>query len=201
MINFQERYLVDAQGQRLGVFLDMADYQKILAALTKLESLDEPADVSEPRHSVKELLDLALADRHPTTFTVEQQLFVAVVLRDQVELIEQMQRALRDCGVASPLPEECVACYDDLEVAARNTVTKEVSTQPTLLDVLDQVISQKEVKWVNYQNQLLLVVGPLEEEALLEALEDCIDNANADAALREGGETIPWEQVVKELGL
>lgn len=201
MINVQERYLVDAQGQRLGVFLDLADYQKIQEALAKLESLDEPSLISEPRHSVKELLDLALADRHPTTFTVAPQLFVAVVLRDQVELIEQMQRALRDFGVALPLPEEPVRCYDDLEVATLNLVTKEVSTQPTLLDLLDQVVSQKKPKWVNYQNQLLLVVGPLEEEALLEALEDCIDNANADAALREGGEPIPWEQVVKELGL
>jgi len=116
-------------------------------------------------------------------------------------LIEQLQRALKDFGVELSLPEEPVTCYDDLEVAALNTVMKEVSTQPTLLDVLDQVASQKKPKWVNYQNQLLLVVGPLEEEALLEALEDCIDNANADATLREGGEPIPWEQVVKELGL
>jgi hypothetical protein len=200
MITLQERYLVDAQGQRLGVFLDMTDYQKVLEALAKLESLDEPADVSEPRHSVKELLNLALADRHPTTFTVEQQLFVAVVLRDQVELIEQMQRALRDFGVDLPLPEDPVRCYDDLEVAALNTVTKEVSTQPTLLDLLDQVVYQKKPKWVNYQNQLLLVVGPLKEEALLEALEDCIDNANADEALKEEG-TIPWEQVKQQLGL
>lgn len=106
----------------------------------------------------------------------------------------------KDFGVELPLPEEPVRCYDDLEVAALNTVTNEVSTQPTLLDVLDQVASQKQPEWVNYQNQLLLVVGPLQEEALLEALEDCIDNANADAALREGGKPIPWEQVKQQLG-
>lgn len=29
MITFQERYLVDAQDQRHGVFLEMADYQKV----------------------------------------------------------------------------------------------------------------------------------------------------------------------------
>lgn len=200
MITLQERYLVDAQGQRLGVFLEMADYQKVLEALAELESFHEPPKMAEPRHSVKELLELALTEQRPTTFTVEQQVFVAVVLRDRVELIAQLQRALRDFGVDLPLPEEPVTCYDDLDVAARNTVTQEVSTQPTLLDVLDQVISQKEVKWVNYQNQLLLVVGPLEEEALLEALEDCIDNANADEALKEEG-AIPWEQVKQQLGL
>ncbi len=200
MITLQERYLVDAQGQRLGVFLEMADYQKVLEALAKLESLHEPPEIAEPRHSVKELLELALADQRPTTFTVEQQVFVAVVPRNQIELIAQLQRALKDFGVELPLPEEPVRCYDDLELATLNPVTKEVSTPPTLLDVLDQVASQKELKWVNYQNQLLLVVGPLEEEALLEALEDCIDNANADEALKEEG-TIPWEQVKQQLGL
>jgi hypothetical protein len=200
MITFQERYLVDANGQRLGVFLDMADYQKVQEALAELESFHETPIRSEPRYSVKELLDLALAERHPTTFTVEQQVFVAVVLRDQVELIEQIQRALRNLGVVLPLPEAPVICYDDLDVAARNAVTREVSTQPTLIDLLDQVTYQKKPQWVNYQNQLFLVVGPLEEEGLLEALEDCIDNANADEALKEEG-AIPWEQVKQQLGL
>jgi hypothetical protein len=36
MINLNERYLVDAQGNRLGVFLDFADYQKILKLLETL---------------------------------------------------------------------------------------------------------------------------------------------------------------------
>ncbi len=201
MITLNERYLVDAQGQRLGVFLDLVDYQKVRAALAELEVLHESPKVSEPKRSVEDLLDTALAEKRPTTFTVEQQTFVAVVPRDQVKLIEQLKCSLADFGIKTPLPEEQLTCYDDLDVAALNTVTKEVCTQPTLIDLLDLVALQKEPKLVNYQNQLFLVVGPLEEEALLEALEDCIDNANADAALQEGGEPIPWERIERELGL
>jgi len=36
MITLNERYLVDAQGNRLGVFLDFADYQKIVKILETL---------------------------------------------------------------------------------------------------------------------------------------------------------------------
>ncbi|MGH3544930.1 MAG: hypothetical protein ACRDPW_03255 [Mycobacteriales bacterium] len=35
--------------------------------------------------------------------------------------------------------------------------------------------------------------------AAMEVLEDAADNAAADAALAEGGEPIPWEQVKAEL--
>jgi hypothetical protein len=39
MIELKEHYLVDADGNRIGVFLDIAEYQKLLAELEELESI------------------------------------------------------------------------------------------------------------------------------------------------------------------
>lgn len=39
MTQYKERYLVDESGNRIGVFLDIADYQKILEELEELESI------------------------------------------------------------------------------------------------------------------------------------------------------------------
>jgi hypothetical protein len=200
MITFNERYLVDAQGQQLGVFLDLADYQKLRGAWEDLEAIRAGATAPKTRPLVKDFLDQVLTDHRPITLTVEQQLLVAVVPRSKVELIEQLQRCLVKFGVKPSLCEEPVSCYDDLEMAALSIATHSVIAQPTLIDVLDQVVLQKQPQLVNYQNQLFLVVVPLAEEALLEALEDCIDNANADEALTEEG-SISLDDLIGELGL
>jgi hypothetical protein len=63
MINLNERYLVDAQGNRLGVFLDFADYQKIVKILETLPdetTKDKQINVSP---SLEELLDRALKNK------------------------------------------------------------------------------------------------------------------------------------------
>ncbi len=39
MSRYKERYLVDESGNRIGVFLDIADYQKILEELEELECI------------------------------------------------------------------------------------------------------------------------------------------------------------------
>jgi hypothetical protein len=39
VITLKERYMIDDQGNRVGVVLDMADYQKLLDELEELESL------------------------------------------------------------------------------------------------------------------------------------------------------------------
>lgn len=39
MIQFKERYIVDSEGNRVGVVLDMKDYLRILEALEELESI------------------------------------------------------------------------------------------------------------------------------------------------------------------
>ena len=44
-------------------------------------------------------------------------------------------------------------------------------------------------------------VAAIVPEALLGALQDAEDAAEADAAMDESGDSIPWEQVKAELGL
>ncbi len=39
MITLKERYMIDEQGNRVGVVLDIADYQKLLEELEELASL------------------------------------------------------------------------------------------------------------------------------------------------------------------
>lgn len=39
MTRYKERYLIDESGNRIGVFLDIADYEKILEELEELESI------------------------------------------------------------------------------------------------------------------------------------------------------------------
>jgi len=45
-----------------------------------------------------------------------------------------------------------------------------------------------------------VVVSPAQYERMMDALEDAEDVAAFDAAIAEGGEPIPWEQVQAELG-
>jgi PHD/YefM family antitoxin component YafN of YafNO toxin-antitoxin module len=39
MISFKEKYVVDENGERIGVVLDLEDYRKILEELEELESI------------------------------------------------------------------------------------------------------------------------------------------------------------------
>lgn len=39
MLTFKERYVTDEAGQRVGVLLDIADFQKILEELEELEAI------------------------------------------------------------------------------------------------------------------------------------------------------------------
>ena len=45
-----------------------------------------------------------------------------------------------------------------------------------------------------------VMVSPERYDELMNALEELEDMAAVDAALAEGGEPIPWEQVMKDLG-
>jgi antitoxin Phd len=45
-----------------------------------------------------------------------------------------------------------------------------------------------------------VLVSPERYNELMDALEELEDAAAVDAALAEGGEPIPWEQVMRDLG-
>ncbi len=61
MSQFKERYLVDENGNRIGVFLDLADYQKILEELEELEAI-RAYDVAKAADDEAIPLELALAE-------------------------------------------------------------------------------------------------------------------------------------------
>ncbi|MCK5522381.1 MAG: hypothetical protein KAI83_04530 [Thiomargarita sp.] len=70
----------------------------------------------------------------------------------------------------------------------------------TLTQFLDQVASEKERMTLTYNKNVFLAVVPIEDVKVIEQLEDCIDNADANDALKDK-DSIPWEQVKKELEL
>jgi len=45
-----------------------------------------------------------------------------------------------------------------------------------------------------------VIVSPERYEEMMDALEELEDMAAVDAALAEGGEPIPWKQVMRDLG-
>jgi hypothetical protein len=52
MITFNEHYVMDKNGNRVGVFLDIADYRKILEKLEELESIHASDTVKASRGEV-----------------------------------------------------------------------------------------------------------------------------------------------------
>jgi len=57
----RERYVVDADGNRVGVVLDLAEYSKLLEALEELEAI-RAYDASKEFESERVPLDQALAE-------------------------------------------------------------------------------------------------------------------------------------------
>lgn len=81
MINLNERYLVDAQGNRLGVFLDFADYQKILKLLETLPdetTKDKQINVSP---SLEELFDRAAVEKQRLTLIYQNKVFLVFLTK------------------------------------------------------------------------------------------------------------------------
>jgi len=86
-------------------------------------------------------------------------------------------------------------------VGAYNAIQdEEIHTQPTLTELFDRVAVEKERMTLTYQNKVFLAVVPIEDVNVIEQLEDCVDNADADDALKEKGESLTSEQVDKILG-
>jgi prevent-host-death family protein len=68
-------------------------------------------------------------------------------------------------------------------------------------DILNQVAYAGERIILHRRGKNVAAIVTMADLQLLQDLEDRIDNAAADAALVEPGESIPWEQVKKDLDL
>lgn len=75
----------------------------------------------------------------------------------------------------------------------------DLETQQSLQTVLERAKQDKQGLTLIYENTLFLTVVPMDDVELIEKLEDCIDNANADKALKEEG-FISEKQLDQELG-
>jgi len=68
-------------------------------------------------------------------------------------------------------------------------------------DILNQVAYAGERIILHRRGKNVAALVSIADLELLQDLEDRLDNAAADAALSEPGESIPWEQVRQELDL
>jgi hypothetical protein len=146
----------------------------------KQESYDEVQPVP-----LTEWLDNASDNKERMTFTYQKKVFLAVVPIEDVEVVKQLKNIIDN------------KTHDTSETVKNSTSGDTVSI---LTERLAQVATKKEPMTLIYQKMLFLALVPIEAVEMIEQLEDCIDNADADEALKEEG-SIPWEQVKKELGL
>ncbi len=72
-------------------------------------------------------------------------------------------------------------------------------TQESLKTILERAKLDKQRLTLIYENSLFLTVVPMDDVEVIEKLEDCIDNSNADKALKEEG-LISEKQLDQELG-
>ncbi len=79
------------------------------------------------------------------------------------------------------------------------SIIDDLETQESLKTVFERAKLDKQRLTLIYENSLFLTVVPMDDVEVIEKLEDCIDNANADKALKEEG-FISEKQLDQELG-
>ena len=70
-----------------------------------------------------------------------------------------------------------------------------------LSELFTQVITGRDRVVIQRPGHERVALVPVEDVETLERLEDQIDIAEAEGALADSGQRIPWEQVKKDLGL
>jgi prevent-host-death family protein len=70
-----------------------------------------------------------------------------------------------------------------------------------LTDLVGEVAYGGERIAIARRNRPLAVLVPLEDLAILEMIEDRVDIEAARKALADGGDSIPWEEAKRQIGL
>lgn len=68
-------------------------------------------------------------------------------------------------------------------------------------DIVSRAEYAGEQTIIHRRNKAVAAVVPIEDLKLIERLEDAIDIAEANKAMKEKGKNIPWAQIKKELNL
>jgi hypothetical protein len=167
-------------------------------ALREEESILEPS--VEPRTPLDKWLEEAIQDQARLTATYQNKVFVAVVPRQDGELIEHLKNCLDRAMVNETFPTDAPTDHDDDEKVSHLEIFPS-RTQATLIlrGLLDLATVNQMCLTLSYLKKLFIVVVPLGKDQLLEEIEDWIDSAQADDALREDG-FISSEQLDKNLG-
>ncbi|HDN27299.1 MAG TPA: hypothetical protein ENG03_09440 [Thioploca sp.] len=161
------------------------DSRTTLSPLAMCDTEDEEAtlykDLTQAQPSLSELFDCVATDKERMTLTYRKKVFLAVVPIEDVEVVKQLSNCINDY-TGSQLETICV--------------------DGALKKLLGRVATNKVRMILTYRKQVFLTVVPIEDFYLIEELEDCIDNADANDALKEAFKTgtISSEQLDKELG-
>jgi hypothetical protein len=71
-----------------------------------------------------------------------------------------------------------IRCYDAVQ-------NEKNGTQSSLIEMLDQVTTEKARQTLIYQKKVFLVAVPIEDVDIIKQLKSCIDNANVDDVIKE----------------
>ncbi len=146
-----------------------------------------PLSTSYQRTKLEQWLTEAIVNQTRLTATYHpSRIFLAAVPLTDVELIAQLKR--------------CLNAEDDGDVSQVEIFPSRKYTTVILQKLFDHVEETKECLTLTYLKKLFIIVVPKEKEELMEEIEDWIDNADADDALREGGSTT-LDDLIRELGL